>query len=114
MPFNNRSGRGGRFLFFPLVAVVMVLVLGAVVRLLWNMILPSIVHAEPITYWQAVGLLLLCRILFGNFPPGRRGPGFKGGGGPWKDKLMHMTAEEREKFREEWRRRCMPGNKKEI
>ncbi len=41
------------------------------VMLLWNGILPSLFHVSIITFWQAAGLLLLARLLFGGFR-GRR------------------------------------------
>ncbi len=78
--------------------------LAGVVMLLWNAILPAITPARPLTYWQAAGLLLLCRILFGGLggssgrffsrPPRRFG-------NPWKT----MSPEERRKFKEEWKKR---------
>ena len=39
---------------------------GEVVRLLWNWLLPPLAGWREITFWQAVGLLVLCRILFGG------------------------------------------------
>jgi hypothetical protein len=43
-------------------------VLGAVVMVLWNCLIPHIFPgATAVTYWQGLGLLLLCRILFGGF-----------------------------------------------
>ncbi|TFW17135.1 hypothetical protein E4L98_21465 [Duganella callida] len=43
-------------------------VLGAIVMLLWNCLIPAIFPgANAVTYWQALGLLVLCRILFGGF-----------------------------------------------
>lgn len=80
--------------------------------LLWNAILPDIFTAKPISFWQALGLLALARILFGGF----RGPWGGGGnpgryrgngpGGAWREKWKNMSAEERVKFRSEWRKRC--------
>ena len=40
---------------------------GVVVRLLWNWLLPPLFGWHQITFWQALGLLALCRILFGGF-----------------------------------------------
>jgi len=40
---------------------------GEAVLQLWNWLLPSIFGWRQITYWQAVGILVLCRILFGKF-----------------------------------------------
>jgi hypothetical protein len=62
---------------------------------------------KTIGYWQAVGLLALCKILFGGFgPKGGRGRGFRGPGGNIREKWGSMTDEEKAKFKEEWRRRC--------
>jgi hypothetical protein len=70
---------------------------GAIVQLLWNWVLPSLLDARQITFWQALGLLALCRILFGGFG-GRHGrPGFRGrrsGCGQWE----RLTPEEREEL----------------
>ena len=46
---------------------------GQIVRLLWNWLLPPLFGWREITFWQGLGLLALCRILFGGFA-GSRGP----------------------------------------
>ena len=66
---------------------------GEVVRLLWNWLLPAIFGWREISFWQAVGLLALCRILFGGF--GRHGV--------YRSK--RMNPEERERFRQRMRER---------
>jgi hypothetical protein len=43
---------------------------GAVVMWLWNALMPDIFHLGVITYWQAVGLAILGRLLFGGFHHG--------------------------------------------
>jgi hypothetical protein len=106
---NYRRRR--RFFFFPLIPIAAALLLGLIVMLLWNAILPQVVNAAPLSYWQAVGLLVLCRILFGSFFKGR--PQFNSrsgwrGGAPWRSKWMNMSEEEKAKFREEWKKRCGP------
>jgi hypothetical protein len=40
---------------------------GVVVQQLWNWLLPSIFGWRQVTFWQALGMLALCRILFGGF-----------------------------------------------
>ncbi len=82
---------------------------------LWNAILPSLLHANTITFWQSAGLLLLCRILFGGFrfnPSGRR-PQFDKRWGNMREKWQNMSDEERSKLRSEMRNRCKPEEKKE-
>lgn len=42
------------------------LVLGYAVELLWNSVVISVFAVRRIDYWQAVGLLALCRLLVGG------------------------------------------------
>jgi hypothetical protein len=46
---------------------------GELVMLLWNWLLPTLFGWRQITFWQAFGLLALCRILFGGFRLGGHG-----------------------------------------
>jgi hypothetical protein len=70
---------------------------GTAVQLLWNWLLPPLFGWKELTFWQALGMLALCRILFGGV--GGRG----GGGGRWH--RNNMSPEEREKFRARMRER---------
>lgn len=40
---------------------------GAVVMWLWNWLLPPLAGWSEVNFWQALGLLGLCRLLFGGF-----------------------------------------------
>ena len=40
---------------------------GWAVRRLWNLLTPALCGWNVVTCWQALGLLLLCRILIGGF-----------------------------------------------
>jgi len=97
----------GKFRFFiPLIILGLIAVFTFAVYELWNGILVDVLSVKTITYWQALGLLVLARILFGGFP-GRRGGPF---GPPWRRHLMmkrwqSLTPEQREAMREEMRRR---------
>jgi hypothetical protein len=46
---------------------VFVFLVGKLVMSLWNWLLPALFGLPAITFWQGLGLLLLCRILFGGF-----------------------------------------------
>jgi hypothetical protein len=46
-----------------LIAIIIVL-LGYPVMLLWNWLMPEIFGLSEITFWQAIGLNILCTILF--------------------------------------------------
>src|SRR5262249_60372870 len=56
-----------RRLKFVLFAVAAILVFGFVVMILWNWLMPALFGWRVINFWQALGLLVLCRILFGGF-----------------------------------------------
>jgi Ca2+/H+ antiporter, TMEM165/GDT1 family len=94
-----------RVLFIILIAAIAILFFGGVVMLLWNNVLAAVVNVHTVTFVQALGLLVLSKILFG---------GFRGGWGPgrhhWKQRMRqkwnNMTPEEREKFKQEWQKRC--------
>ena len=94
--------------FFLLIIPLIFGGLALIVMLLWNAILPSVFHVETLTYWQALGLLVLCRILFGGFLfGGRKGrPSFGRPPTQVREKWMNMSEEERIKFKEEWKKRC--------
>jgi Ca2+/H+ antiporter, TMEM165/GDT1 family len=106
--FNNQQNMSGwekrKFLFMIFIPVLLLL-MAAVVQFLWNSILPDVVNAGTISYWQSFGLLALCRILFGGFGCRSHRPHF-GHNSLLKEKWMGMNDEEKQKFREEWRSRC--------
>src|SRR5215469_10814702 len=88
-----------------LAAVIAVLaLLSLVVMLLWNSLVPQLFRGPPLQYWQALGLLLLSRILFGGL---RRGAWH----GRWRERMWRerwesMTPEERTQLRERFQGRC--------
>lgn len=78
---------------------------GFLVMHLWNWLLPALFRWPQITFWQALGLLVLCRILFG-------GHGFRGPHSNMRRRMAErweqMTPEERERMRQRWGR-CGPS-----
>ena len=88
------------FWIAPLAVIGLVLfffVGGEVVMQLWNWLLPPLFGWRMLTFWQALGFLVLCRILFGRLG-GPRGPRYdfrrRFGAG-----CRNMSPEDREKFR---------------
>lgn len=51
--------------------IVIIAILGAVVMLLWHFLIPGIFGLAAINIWQALGLFVLARILFGGLGFGR-------------------------------------------
>jgi hypothetical protein len=93
-----------RVLKIALFATLAVAAVSFFVMSLWNILMPGIFAVRSITFWQALGLLVLSRILFGGFRP------YAGGGPRWRRRMMErweqMTPEEREKFKQGMRNRC--------
>jgi len=94
-------------MFAPLAIVGMAIFIaigGEVVMQLWNWLLPMLFGWRQLTFWQALGLLALCRILFGGF-------GLRGGGPRsnvrrrMAERWEQMTPEDREKYRQSFRGR---------
>ena len=84
---------------------------GEVVLHLWNWLLPALFGWRQITFWQAVGLLALCRILFGRWGGGHHGSRShmrRRVAERMDERWEKMTPEEREKYRQSFRGRCGP------
>ena len=94
--------RGLKIALFVLLAAA---ALSFVTMRLWNWLAPALFGWHMITFWQALGVLVLSKILFGGF---RGRPGF--GGMHWRRRMAErweqMTPEDREKFRQGMRGRC--------
>lgn len=109
---ENEQGGPRRFKArapFLLMKIVFLFIGGVIVMLLWNALMPDIFNLKQLSYLQSVGLLLLTRILTGNFfKPGPPRFGHRGFGPPRHlfEKWKTMSPEERERFKEEWRKRC--------
>jgi hypothetical protein len=89
------------FAVAPLALVAFIWIGGEVVMHLWNWLLPALFGVRTIDLWQALGLLVLSRILFGGWNCG--------GNGHHKSDWKKMTPEEREKFRADMRSRWCGG-----
>ena len=99
---NYRISKGIMFFFIFIPAVFL---FGFLVMWLWNAILPAVLGVKAITFLQALGLLVLSKILFGGFGGNRWGGGYR-----WKQKMKerwsNMSPDERENFKAEWMNRC--------
>src|SRR5712691_6290491 len=83
---------------------------GELVMHLWNWLAPALFGLRQVTFWQALGLLALCRILFGGFGLGGVSPRANSRRRIRRrmrermdERWEQMTEEEREKFRQRMR-----------
>lgn len=89
----HRAEKAIKILLFVLVAAT---AFGFIVKELWNALMPGLFGWHTLTFWQALGLLVLAKILFGGF--------HRHSGGRWnkgmRERVEQMSPEERERFRE--------------
>ncbi|MCF8372110.1 MAG: hypothetical protein K9H64_10845 [Bacteroidales bacterium] len=104
---NTKSIFFIRMAFFGLLAIA---AFSFVTLLLWNWLIPVLFSGPVITFWQALGLLVLSKILFSGFH--KHGPG-ESHHSTMRDHFMSkfhkLSPEEKEKmksrFEEKW---CRP------
>ena len=86
------------------IGILAATVLGFIVQNLWNWLGPAVFGARTITFWQALGILILSKVLFGGF---RGRPGHDG---QWRRRMRErweqMSPEERQRFRQDAFRAC--------
>lgn len=63
--------KGAKIFFFVLLGIAVAFLFGYIVMQLWNWLMPELFGLPKVGYWQAFGILLLSKIIFG----------FGGGGG---------------------------------
>ena len=90
--------------FFFIIPIIILFAISALVMFLWNELLPEIVGVKAISYWQAMGILILSKILFGGFTGCKKGPR------NMREQRLHhklqkMTPEEKEIFKAKWKQR---------
>src|SRR5207248_2302670 len=118
LEYRNMTRRG-RLAWMVLAAIVLIplftFIGGEVVMRLWNWLIPPLFGWRVLSFWQALGLLVLCRILFG-------GHGWHRSAGPtmrsrmkerMAKRMANMTPEERERFRQGMGRRWGCGQRPE-
>ncbi len=90
-------------------AALAIVAVGFVVMTIWNQVLVVVLGVKAVSYTQALGILVLSKILFGGFGKGNKNGedcSWKKRGDAIKEKWHNMSEEEREKFKEDWRFRC--------
>lgn len=102
-----------RFFWWPLLFVLMAALMTATVMWLWNWLMPILFGLTVITFWQALGILVLSKILFGGFWGKKGHCGCHGHGHKhymWKEKFkakwQNMSEEDRKKWEEKFGGKC--------
>lgn len=79
---------------------------GFVVMMLWNYTMPAIFGLTTITFWQAISLTILAKILFGGFGGGKGYKQSHSRGDYWKQRWENMSEEERRQYKSRWQNWC--------
>lgn len=105
---NKIQKRIGIAILAPFAIALFIWIGGELVMRLWNWLAPTLFGWRQISFWQAFGLLALCRILFGShgFRSSNRSEARRRIKERMNERWEKMTPEEREKFRQSWRARC--------
>ena len=127
--FNKKKFHPVKILAITSMVVLFVGVAGGVVMFLWNTIIPDVTGWKPLTFWQAVGILILFKILFGGIGQGsgrhhRRRSRWREMRHKWKnmnpaerkemkEKWMNMDSEEKRAFKQKWKNYCKGKDEQE-
>src|SRR5688572_9218654 len=108
---RNRAAR--IFLLIFIIGPIAIFVFGFIVMWLWNNVLVPVTGISEVTFWQALGILVLSKILFGSFSGGGRSR--SSWRGRWRERMQqkwaNMTPEERERFKEKYKDKWCYGEK---
>ncbi len=94
-----------KFLLCVVFGILLIILFTYVTQILWNWLVPTLFNGPIISFYQTLGLLILSKIIFSGF--GGKGSKCEMDGNPWKEKMKekfsHMSAEERETFKQKMR-----------
>lgn len=106
MENNNHNNKYKKFfLFIPLVLFGLSAI-SFIVMQLWNWLMPVLFQLPRISFFQAAGLFTLSKILFSSFNFNGRHKRMAFTDQAMKEKMMHLSEEERQQFKEQWKKRC--------
>jgi hypothetical protein len=87
----------GRFFLFGVLGLGLI---GLVTMTLWNGLVPVLFSGPVITFWQAIGLLLLSKILFWSWGGKSHADNGSHWKSYWKNKWNSMTPDDRERLKQ--------------
>lgn len=92
-----------KMIFIPFFFVGMAALVIWVVMLLWNWLMPMLFDLSCITFWEAAGILLLSKILFGGFGGSKHKCHCQQNRtGGWKDKFKHKWGHLSDEDKQKW------------
>ncbi len=114
----NNMNKGKWLVKMVLLGITVLLLVGLVTMALWNWLVPELFSGPEITFWKAVGLLALARILFGGWGGRHCNCGRSSWKHQFRETFSSMSPEERarfkEKMREKWCARETPSGNANV
>ena len=92
---------------FGFIALAFLALFSLFTMILWNELIPEIFKGPAITYFQALGLLILTKILF-TIGPGRRPYFMRSHHDYWRRRMDEKWEKMSPEEREQWKKRCGP------
>lgn len=93
-----------KILLMILIIPIVIIAFVFIVMNLWNWLIPDLFNGPVLSFWQAFGLIILSKILFGGFRGGKSHKHHRGEcDSGWKKRFKEMSPEERIAFKEKWR-----------
>lgn len=102
---NYRRKKAGYFLMVVAFVIVVAAVVTTIFMFLWNWLIPALFAGPLLTYWQALGLLVLAKIVFGIANHSKKWKGHHNGHSPWKSRCAEMTPEEKQRMKNHFMQR---------
>lgn len=99
-----KKHKKGWWILIPFVIAGFIALAGYVVMSLWNWLMPEIFGLTVISFWQAIGLLLLSKILFGGFHGKKHCPGRQKH--HWRHKFKEKWSNMSEEDKLRWKEKC--------
>ena len=97
---NYGRKKAGYFFMIAGFVIVVAAIVTTIFMFLWNWLIPTLFSGPVLTYWQALGLLVLAKIIFGIASHSKKWKGhYHHSHGHWKSKCAEMTPEQKQKMK---------------
>lgn len=102
---NYGRKKAGYFIMVVAFVLVVVAAVTAVFMLLWNWLVPMLFTGPALTYWQALGLLVMAKIIFGLASHGKHWKKDHHWKHRWRERCADMTPEDKERMKHQFMHR---------
>lgn len=109
-----RRKKVGYFIMIVAFVLIVVAVVTALFMLLWNWLIPMLFAGPALTYWQALGLLVMAKIIFGLASHGKHWKKNHHWKSKWRERCANMSQEDKERMKDHFMHRWCSHHKEET